>query len=267
MKRDQPSMKTSTRQDAILAELRARPAARLGDLAAAFGVSKETIRRDITALSARGEVARTYGGALPSSLDFEPSLHERSRLNPEGRQLMAVAACALVAEARVLMIDAGSSVLHVCERLAASVPSGRGTALTVVTNSMKNAMVLADNPAIRVVVCPGTYDAGEMAAHGPLTIEFLRGFRAEALVTSAGGILPAGVMDANSDAAAIKRAMLGQAARTILLADRHKFGHAQFETVCALADLDDLVTDGATPADIAAGLEAGGVVTHVVAAG
>jgi DeoR family glycerol-3-phosphate regulon repressor len=252
------------RQESILSELRARPSTRLGEFANQFGVSKETIRRDIAELSERGLVARTYGGALPAHLDFEPARERaRARLNPEGRRRMAEIAAGLVADCRVVMIDAGSTMTHVCEGLAANVPRDGGIALTVLTNGVRNMLALAQNPAIRVICCPGTYAEAESGIFGALTVEFIAGFNAEAFLMSASGIGPERVTDANSDAAAVKRAMLRRSGRAILVADAQKHNHVQFETVCALGELGDLVTDTPPPQDLAAALRLNNVRLHL----
>jgi DeoR family transcriptional regulator, glycerol-3-phosphate regulon repressor len=259
------SRRKDERQQRILSELRAKPSTRLQELADMFGVSKETIRRDIGELSERGAVSRTYGGALPSYLNYEPGIQERSLLNPEGRRRMAALAQELIADSGVLMIDAGSTMVHVCEQLVQSVPRDGPVGLTVITNSLKNAIVLAENPAIRILVCPGTYDVGEMAAHGPLTLEFLGRFHAEVVVTSAGGIGPQGPMDANSDAAAVKRAMLKQTNRSVFVMESRKFDYTQFETVCPLSAITDLVTDAPLPPELGTALTGNGVRTHLAA--
>lgn len=255
-------LKKRRRQEGILSELKTRPSTRLGEFANQFGVSKETIRRDISELSERGLVARTYGGALPAHLDFEPAESERARLNPEGRRRMAEVAASLVGDCHVVMIDTGSTMTHVCERLAAN-RAQDGATLTVITNGVRNMQALAQNPAIRVICCPGDYAETETGIFGALAVEFIAGFNAEAFLTSASGIGPERVTDANSDAAAVKRAMLRQAGRTILVVDGQKHNNVQFETVCALGQVDDLVTDATPPPDLAEALRANDVEVHV----
>jgi DeoR/GlpR family transcriptional regulator of sugar metabolism len=257
------AQKKRLRQENILSELRSRPSTRLGELAAQFRVSKETIRRDISELSTRGLVARTYGGALPSHLNYEPAMRERTRLNPEGRRRMAEVAVGLVKDARVIMIDTGATMSHVCDRLAATIPRDERARLTVITNGIQNLMILSQNPGIRTVLCPGVYEETESALFGSLTLEFIAGFHADALLTSASGVGPERVMDANSDAAAIKRAMLRQSGRNILVVDSQKFNYPQFETVCPMGQLDDLITDAAPPDDIGQAAERFDVHVHI----
>src|SRR5690606_20369993 len=140
------------RQQMILGEFQVSPSVRLGELAERYNVTKETIRRDIDELSAQGLLARTYGGAVASFMNHEPGLRERSQVNPEGRRRMANAAAGLIMDSGILMIDTGSTMEHVSERLAALVPRSGEVELTAITNSLRNATILGGNPSIRVVI-------------------------------------------------------------------------------------------------------------------
>jgi DeoR/GlpR family transcriptional regulator of sugar metabolism len=239
------------RQQKILDEFRISPSVRLGDLADRYDVTKETIRRDIDELSAQGLLARTYGGAVAPPMNYEPGLRERTTVNPEGRRRMAQMAVDLIAGTTIIMIDTGATVSSVCEELAISVPKSGDIELTAITNSLRNATVLGANSSIRVIICPGNYDDRENAAFGPQTVEFLGRYSVDAVIMSAGGISGESVTDANSEAAAVKRAMLKRAKRSILVMDRRKLDFQQFETVCDLADIDDLVTDESLGPDAA----------------
>src|SRR5687767_3204041 len=92
------------RQQKILDEFRISPSVRLRDLADQYDVTKETIRRDIDELSARGMLARTYGGAVASFMNYEPGLRERTRVNPEGRRRMAQKVVELIADCGIVMV-------------------------------------------------------------------------------------------------------------------------------------------------------------------
>ena len=82
-------MRKDERQERILEQFRSNPSVRLASLADRFAVTKETIRRDIDELAARGLLARTYGGAVASPMNAEPGLAERELVNPDGRRRMA----------------------------------------------------------------------------------------------------------------------------------------------------------------------------------
>ena len=78
-------MLPTQRRQAILAELRQAKAVSAEELARRFGVSLETIRRDLRGLRDRGLLERVYGGALPvrtAEGDFatRSTLHAMSKL-------------------------------------------------------------------------------------------------------------------------------------------------------------------------------------------
>ena len=79
-------LRKSERQARILGELRASPAIRISALAGEFGVSTETIRRDLDELNQQGMLSRTYGGAAPRPFGAEPTLSERYKEYVEERE-------------------------------------------------------------------------------------------------------------------------------------------------------------------------------------
>jgi DeoR/GlpR family transcriptional regulator of sugar metabolism len=238
----------------ILAALAADPTVRISALAAEFGVSTETVRRDIEELSRRGAVRRTYGGASVTHAGQQPAVGQRERMAVAERARIAAAAAALVEPGAVLMVDAGSTTAHFARALAARDPSG-----TVLTNSLIVAEALGAAEGMRVILCPGDFYAAERAAYGPETHGFLERFNADMALIGASGLTVAGPSDVESRASWVKRAMLGQAVRRVLLVDSGKFGKAHLERICGLSTLTDLVTDRPPPPDLAAALDRAGV--------
>ena len=140
------------RHRSILAALATDPTVRISALATQFGVSGETVRRDIEELSRAGAVRRTYGGASVVQAGLQPELSSRERMAVAERARIGAAAAALVEPGSVVMLDAGSTTTHFARALAA-----RGIPATVLTNSLNAAAELASarNEALRVVLCPG----------------------------------------------------------------------------------------------------------------
>ncbi|MDI3305585.1 MAG: DeoR/GlpR family DNA-binding transcription regulator [Acetobacteraceae bacterium] len=238
----------------ILAALAADPTVRISTLAAEFGVSTETVRRDIEELSRRGAVRRTYGGASVTHAGLQPAVGQRERMAVAERARIGAAAAALVEPGAVLMVDAGSTTAHFARALAARDPSG-----TVLTNSLIVAEALGAAEGMRVILCPGDLYPAERAAYGPETHGFLERFNADMALIGASGLTVAGPSDVESRASWVKRAMLGQAVRRVLLVDAGKFGKAHLERICGLSALTDLVTDQLPPPDLAAALDRAGV--------
>jgi DeoR/GlpR family transcriptional regulator of sugar metabolism len=240
------------RHRSILAALATDPTVRISSLAAGFGVSSETVRRDIEELSRQGAVRRTYGGASVVQAGLQPELSSREQMAVAERARIGAAAAALVEPRDVLMLDAGSTTSHFARALVA-----RGIAATVLTNNLTAAIELAAAPAgvLRVVLCPGEVSAAERGVYGSEAEAFLRRFNADLAVIGASGLTEEGPCEVVSRAAWVKRAMLSRAPRRMLLADSGKFGRGLLERVCPLAELTDLVTEAPPPASLAAALD------------
>lgn len=251
-------LKRDERFEAIIAGLRARPTVRISELAEAFGVSTETVRRDIDALSERGLVDRTYGGAAIHPRIREPAFNERYRQRVAERQRIGDEAAAMVEDGDVLMVDAGSTTTRFAQALAAT-----SREATVVTNCVGIALALGETPGLRVVLCPGDYNAREGGVFGPDAVDFLGRFHADKAFVGASGVTADGPVEGDSAAAWIKRSMIARAARSILLVDHGKFGARALEVVCPLAELDDIVTDAAPDDGLARSMCEAGVTLHL----
>ena len=247
------------RQERIVAELKVDSALRVSDLAKRFAVTTETIRRDLDSLAERGLIARTYGGAA-SAASGEPGFNERYLHRVAERRRLAECAATLVEPGDVIMIDAGSTTTHFARRLAAN-----GTKLTVFTNSVGVATALGSNAEIRVVLCPGDYDPHEGGVCGAETQIFLNRFHADKCFIGASGLTDEGPSDANTDAAWVKRLMIKRSKRVVLLADVTKFGIRAVDRICALEELDDIVSDARPDRQLARALTRAGVSLHLAA--
>jgi len=249
------------RFERIVAELRAQPSVRISRLANDFGVSSETVRRDIDELTRRGLVDRTYGGAAAHALMREPAIDDRFRLNVAVRGRIGACAAALIEPGDTVMIDSGSTTTHFAKRLAAVAED-----LTVITNSLAVALALGTAPGVRILLCPGDYVAREGGTFGAETCAFLQRFSAGKAVIGASGLTVDGPVDARTDASWVKRVMLERSVRGLLLVDHTKFDQLSLEVVCPLDILDDVVTDAPPPANLARALKRAGVTLHLAAA-
>ncbi len=105
----------------------------------------------------------------------------------------------------------------------------------------------------------GDFVAREDGVYGSDAVEFIRRFKANKAFIGAGGLTSEGVTDADSLSCSIKRAMLDRSDRTIVLADSSKYDVVQFERVCALTDIDAVVSETGPPKRLAASLKSAGV--------
>jgi DeoR/GlpR family transcriptional regulator of sugar metabolism len=233
----------------ILAMLARERTVRVATLAQLFAVTTETARRDLDELARVGAVERTYGGAASRSLTGEPAVGERARRFAAQRARIGAAAAALVHAGDTLLIDSGSTTSHFARALAA-----RDVAVTALTNCLMVAQALAASPRCRVILAPGDLVLREGGVYGSDTAQYIGRFRARRAVIGASGVAESGVMDADSASCAVKRAMMACAERTTLLVDSTKFGTPEFERVCALTDIDEVVCEAAPPKSLATAL-------------
>jgi DeoR family transcriptional regulator, glycerol-3-phosphate regulon repressor len=260
MARQKQRLTQHERHAQILALLRHEGTVRIATLAKTFGVTTETARRDLDELAASGALKRTYGGGASRSLTDEPGIGVRSKTHAAGRAAIARSAAGMVESGDALMIDGGSTT-----RLFAQVLAARELHLTVVTNCLPVARALGTNPHCRTILCPGNYVAREDGVYGSDAVDYLRRFKANKAFIGAGGVTPEGITDADSLSCSIKRAMMERSGRSILLVDRSKYGEVHFERVCALADIDVLVSEAAPPKRLAASLKSAGVEVAIAA--
>ena len=242
----------------IMAALRVGSSVRIADLAARFGVSTETVRRDLDELSRQGLVDRTYGGAAPAISFREAAVDERAHERVAERRRIGACAAELIEDGDVLMIDSGSTTVHFAQRLAVAAPR-----VTVLTNCLAVALALGPLAEMRVVLCPGDYRVREGGVFGPETAAFLQRFRATKAIIGASGLTAEGPVELDSAATWVKRKMIERAARRFLLIDESKLDAPFIETVCPLDQIDDLVTSAPPPAALRDALDAAGIEVHV----
>lgn len=206
-----------------------------------FGVTTETVRRDLSALDRIGLIRRVHGGAVParSLAVIESGLGERDLANTAAKDAIAAAAVRLLPPAgSMIVIDAGSTTA----RLAALLP--REHRLTVVTHAVPVAARLAGLPQVDLHLLPGKVRPTTQAAVGTDTVTALSDLRADvAFVATNGLTVEHGLTTPDRDEAATKRAIIASARRTVVLTDATKIGVESSLRFASLRDIDVLVTD------------------------
>ena len=237
-------------------------AATVETLAAAFDVSVETIRRDLSDLASTGALHKVRGGARRIRLATEGSFEERRFEAAEAKAAMARTLADIVEPGDMLFMDTGTTTLACAEELA------QGAGLTVVTNSFLIAQRLGASGRHRVHVLGGTWAAGNAETVGPLAVEQIGRFQADHAVLGVAAVdAEAGAMDADFDEAQVARAMIARARHVIVLAHAQKFGRRAAYRVCRLDEIDVLVSDRAPDGPLAAALADAGVEVRCQGAG
>ena len=238
-----PALFSDERQEAILAEISRKGRASVAALAERFAVVGETIRRDLAELERRGVIRRVHGGAIPAEkVTFEPPIEDRaSRMTAEKERIAMAALSELPAEGSIF-IEAGSTPSY----LANALPSDR--ALTVVTNGGYIANALARHDNLTVLSVGGRVRPRSLACVDDWALDVLSGLHVDVAFLGTNGISAgAGLTTPDLAEAAVKRATLTIAARTVLLADHSKVGMVTMARYGELTQIDLLITDSGLP--------------------
>ena len=250
------------RRALILERLKREGAAAIQELADAVGASASTIRRDLDHLVKRGALERTHGGALLQRTEhatFEPEIAIAAEFARRQKDAIAAAIAAELHAGQSVIFDSSTTVLAVARAVVA-----RRIALTAVTNSLAIALVLADNPAVHLVVPGGTLRPGSMTLVGRPGDAFLETIHADLALLGTHAITGTMLTETSMEVAAMKRAMISAARRVIVLADSSKFTTPSFCTICDAIDVDEIVTDDDVDPALLAGLEAAKVPIRIV---
>ncbi|CAH2794671.1 MAG: Transcriptional regulator, DeoR family [uncultured Paraburkholderia sp.] len=247
-------MFSTQRQAGILRLVREQRTCTITGLAARFEVSDETIRRTIKPLIEQGHLLKVHGGImLPERLD-EPPFERRMAESLAGKRAIVARLAEVVSDGDSLILDGGSTCVHIARALAAR------SRLTVVTNSLEVARLLAPRNGNRVFIAGGEIRADDAAAIGDSVQAFLRQFHVRHAIVSVTAVDMHGhFMDALPADVAFSLAAFAQAERRVVAADHAKFGHSALLHAFGADGVDLLMTDEAPAPALSQALAAAGV--------
>jgi len=204
------------RHNEIVQRLRASGSVSVSELATIFGVSHETIRRDLKLLADQGQLDVVHGGAARRGM-MEPPIAERGGENVEGKAAIARTAARMVADGASVLIDSGTTTAALTLELI-----GR-SGLTICTNSLNHALMFARAPGNRVLMLGGEVDPNDEATFGLGASAGLDAVRVDIAFIGVGGFAEDGGLTDYSAVAADTRGRMILAGRAYLLADQTKF--------------------------------------------
>ncbi len=217
-------------------------AVKVSDLAKKFGVSEETIRRDLTQLEEEGLVERNYGGAilveeLQAAMGAIPPVNQRKLHLFEEKDAIGKKAAEFVKEGQIVIFDAGSTTWCITQYLQYL------ENLTVVTNSVDIAESMSQYEGTSIFVLGGKLIKKSMSLVGPQAELELRKYNADIVFLGTSGIsLNKGFTSSDIYEAEIKRAMVSAARHVVVVADHSKFTRQGLISFAHFDEVDALVT-------------------------
>ncbi len=232
-------MLAAERRNLILEKLQDEKRVLVSELSELFGVSEETIRRDLDRLDKMGLATKTYGGAvLVESSSTDMPFNVRKKKNLRGKRILAETIATLIADGDHIMLDSSTTAVAIVKALQEK------ERLTIVTNSIEVLVELADVSGWDVISTGGSLKENSLALVGPKAVESIGTFNADVMIMSCKGIdMQKGITDANEMFSQVKKAMMRSAKKKILAVDHTKFEKVAFSQICEITDMDMIVTD------------------------
>ena len=226
------------RKNEILNKLRAEQRVLVSELAAHYGVTEETIRRDLDKLEKEGYATKTYGGAIwGNGTKADLSYTIRNKINVEAKSAIATLVAHRVQDGDHLMLDDSSTSLYIAKQLKDKKD------LTILTYSAEIVLELAGVEGWTILSTGGTLRPGSLAFSGHQVSDTLSRYHVDKAIFSCKGIDPdAGITDSAEGHAIAKQTMIRNAKTVILALDDTKFDKMSFVQVAPLDAVDSVVT-------------------------
>lgn len=252
-------MDATHRQEEIVGLVRARGMVQIQWLADHFGVTPQTIRRDIERLVEATAVRRFRGGVtLPSSVE-NIAYATRQTFMAREKAMIAELTARHVPDDVSLFINIGTTTESVAQALVGH------KRLRVITNNVNVATILHRSTEFSVSIAGGRVRRHDGGIVGEATLDFIRQFKVDIGIIGISGIdLDGDLLDYDDDEVRVARTIIENSRRVFLVADHTKFGRNATARMAHVSAIDDLFTDRAPPPDLAAVIAAGQCRVHVV---
>lgn len=227
------------RKNEILSKLRTEQRVLVSELSACYGVTEETIRRDLDKLEKEGYATKTYGGAIwGNSTKSDLSYTIRKKTNVDAKRAIAELAASVVDDGDHLMLDDSSTSLFLAKQIKEK------KNLTIITNSIEVIVELANVEGWTIMSTGGTLKQDSLALIGYQAQQTIRNYHVDKSFISCKGLDRVnGATDSSEYHSLNKKAMLQAARQTYLCLDASKFDKTSFVQIGGFADLAGVITN------------------------
>ncbi|WP_171234107.1 DeoR/GlpR family DNA-binding transcription regulator [Ruegeria sp. HKCCA6837] len=214
-------------------------------LAERFGVTVQTIRRDLTELADAGKLDRVHGGAILRSGVSNIGYDDRRTLNADAKTRIAQTCASDIPDGASIFMNIGTSTEAVARQLLSH------KNLMVVTNNMNVANILIENPDCEIVVAGGVLRRSDGGLIGNLTVSTIQQFKFDLAVIGCSALDRDGdLLDFDFQEVQVSQTIIAQARRTFLVADHSKFQRSAPARITSMSEIDRIYTDVHLPGDL-----------------
>ncbi|MDJ0920042.1 MAG: DeoR family transcriptional regulator [Henriciella sp.] len=246
------------RQKDILELVRSQGYVATEQLVRQFGVTPQTIRRDINTLCELDLIERFHGGAGRIGNAYNQPYQDRVNEGMEAKRRIARLAAARIPDGASLFLNIGTTT----EALAAELTTRKD--LRIVTNNINIANMMRETEGADVMIAGGFVRPSDGGIVGEATTDFLKGFRLDIGVIGISGIDEDGTLvDFDYQEIRSAQAIIQNSRSVYLVADSSKFGRRAMMRLGHYSDIDHLFTDRMPPRPFLDAIEASDVELHV----
>jgi len=207
-----------------------------------FGVTPQTIRRDLTELADAGQLERVHGGAILPSTTVNIDYLERQQLNQSSKVDIARECVKHIPNDCSVFLNIGTTTEAVAAELH------RHSGLLVVTNNLNIGTKLMNAPEIEVVVTGGSLRQSDGGLVGVMARESVSRFRFDFAVIGCSALHPEGdILDFDTREVGVSQTIIERSDKVLLAADSSKFERKAPIKIATLAEIDTFVTDRLPP--------------------
>ena len=236
-------MQLHPRQVRLIEQVRQHGSISVEALAEHFGVTLQTVRRDVRLLAEGGLLARFHGGVrMPGSTTENIAYRQRQHIHREAKRRIARTVAAAVPAGSSLFINIGTTT----EAIAHELLGHKG--LRVITNNLNVAAILSDNPECELIVAGGIVRPRDRGIVGEVTIDFIQQFKVDIGLIGISGIESDGTLrDFDYREVKVARAIIERSRQVWLAADHSKFNRPAMVELARFDEIDMLFTDAPPP--------------------
>ncbi len=233
-------MKINERKGEIIRILSNADYVTVDEFSRQLGVSKVTIRSDLSELEQRGLLFRTHGGAMIPEHGNTREITNTLKEFEKEKRLIGAAAAKLIDENSTIIVDSGSTTVNVVRYLSEK-------NITMVTNSLPALDIAKADQSLEVILIGGSLRRSTMGCIGPISNVCVSQIHADVMFLGARGYTNESIYCTNLVESEIKKAMMKVSDKVVFLADSSKYGKKAFATLSIWDDIDVFVTDRIEP--------------------
>ncbi|MFD1362439.1 DeoR/GlpR family DNA-binding transcription regulator [Lentibacillus salinarum] len=225
------------RLDKIKAYINEHGSASLDELVKEFGVSKNTIRRDVQTLIEGGAFKKVYGGVEVNKPNTTVPFDDRKVHNIESKQKIGKAAAEFVENGDIIFIDSGTTTVEMVDYI-------KDKELTIITNNIAFIFRAFPYNNLSIFSTGGMMERRTNSFTSADNDEIITTYNIKkAFLATTGLTIKNGVTNSLPLESSLKKSVVERSTETFLLADYSKFGKSSLTTYSELNEIDFLVTD------------------------